>query len=46
VLLSKSRLTRERDDVDFEQALPLLDEASRARLRVWLPADHRWHTQL
>jgi hypothetical protein len=42
VLLSKSRLVREHDERDFEAALPLLDDTSRARLRAWLPAGHPW----
>jgi len=46
VLLSKARLVREQDEQDFEAALPLLNEASRARLLGWLPADHVWRARL
>jgi hypothetical protein len=46
VLLSKSRLAREHDERDFEEALPLLDCASRRRLLDWLPAGHAWLARL
>jgi hypothetical protein len=46
VLLSKARLVRDQDERDFVAALPLLDDASRARLLDWLPADHFWRARL
>jgi hypothetical protein len=45
-LLFKSRHRRERDEVDFEAALPLLDAAARTRLVAWLPEDHPWRNRI
>jgi hypothetical protein len=45
-LLFKSREPRERDEVDFDAVLPLLDEAARSRIAAWLPAGHRWRNRI
>jgi hypothetical protein len=45
-LLFKARHLRDRDAIDFEAVLPLLDEPARGRLAAWLPADHPWRNRI
>jgi hypothetical protein len=45
-LLFKSKDPRERDEVDFDAVLPLLDDRARTRLAAWLPVDHPWRTRI
>jgi len=46
ILLYKAKHTREKDDADFEAALPRLDAAARARLADWLGLVHPGHRWL
>jgi hypothetical protein len=43
VLLFKAKHRREKDDADFQTALPRLRKAEKADLRVWLDALHPGH---
>ena len=46
LLLNKSARVRDRDELDFEAVLPLLDDHARARLHGWLPPAHDWRARL
>jgi hypothetical protein len=46
VILHKSRTLRDRDEWDFENALPLLSGDARAWLRDRLPEEHPWRQRL
>jgi len=43
VLLFKAKYRREKDELDFANALPRLTPADRARLKGWLAATHPGH---
>lgn len=46
VLLNKARRPRERDELDFETTLPLLNGNARAWLHDRLPREHPWRRRL
>jgi len=46
LLLNKSHRVRDRDDLDFDAVLPLLDDDARAWLHNRLPPDHAWRARL
>src|SRR5262249_12963531 len=49
ILLFKAKHRREKDDRDFDLALPLLSVSERADLRLWLErlhSDHDWIARL
>src|SRR6266542_3953897 len=46
VLLNKAHRPRERDELDFETTLPLLNGNARAWLHDRLPREHPWRARL